>query len=106
MNDKEKTPKATAVQADRLDFLKHEIERVGRDADNYLALMQEQHELMFGYDWYDEVFEENGKKGLRNVRGEVVVPAIYDDFLIPRPYYLPMLLVGGKERRQGRTGGA
>ena len=97
MNDKEKTPRATAVQADRLDFLTAEIKRVGPEADNYLSLMQEQHDLMFGYDWLDEVFEENGKKGLRNVRGEVVVPAIYDDFLMPRPYYLPMMLVGAKK---------
>ena len=97
MNDKEKTPKATAVQADRLDFLKDEIERVGRDADNYFSLLQEQDDLMYGYDWFDEVFEENGKKGLRNVRGEVVVPAIYDGFMIPRPYYLPSLLVGAKK---------
>ena len=97
MNDKEKTPRATAVQADRLDFLTAEIKRVGPEADNYLSLMQEQDELMFGYDWLDEVFEENGKKGLRNVRGEVVVPAIYDDFLMPRPYYLPMMLVGAKK---------
>ena len=97
MNDKEKTPRATAVQADRLDFLTAEIKRVGPESDNYLSLMQEQHDLMFGYDWLDEVFEENGKKGLRNVRGEVVVPAIYDDFLMPRPYYLPMMLVGAKK---------
>ena len=97
MNDKEKKTRATAVQADRLDFLNAEIERVGQEADNYLSLLQEQHELMFGYDWLDEVFEENGKKGLRNVRGEVVVPAIYDSFCMPRPYYLPMLLVGAKK---------
>ena len=32
------------------------------------------------YDWYDSVFEENGKKGLKDLKGEVVVPAKYDDF--------------------------
>lgn len=97
MNDKEKTPRATSAQADRLDFLKAEIERVGQEADNYFSLLQEQDDLMYGYDWFDEVFEENGKKGLRNVRGEVVVPAIYDGFTMPRPYYLPSLLVGAKK---------
>ena len=96
-NDKEKKPRATAEQADRLEFLNAEIERVGQESDNYLNLLQERHELMYGYDWLDEVFEENGKKGLRNIRGEVVVPAIYDDFCMPRPYYLPMLLVGAKK---------
>ena len=62
MNDKEKKTRATAVQADRLDFLNAEIERVGQESDNYLSLLQERHELMFEYDWLDEVFEENGKK--------------------------------------------
>ncbi len=32
------------------------------------------------YDWYDTVFEENGKLGLKNVKGEIVVPAKYDGF--------------------------
>ena len=97
MSNKEKTPRATAVQADRLEVLNAEIERVGQESDNYLNLLQERHELMHGYDWFDEVFEENGKKGLRNIRGEVVVPAIYDDFCMPRPYYLPKMLVGAKK---------
>jgi hypothetical protein len=36
------------------------------------------------------VFEENGKKGLKNVKGEVVVPAIYDNYGILEPYYLKL----------------
>ena len=97
MNDNNKKPKATAELADKLDFLEAEIKRADRDDKNYLNLLQEREDLMHGYDWFDEVFEENGKKGLRNVRGEVVVPAIYDDFCMPRPYYLPSLLVGAKK---------
>ena len=93
MNDNKKT-KATAELADKLDSLEAEIKRVGRDDKNYLRLLQEREDLMHGYDWFDEVFEENGKKGLRNIRGEVVVPAIYDGFGMLHPYYLPMMLVG------------
>lgn len=51
------------------------------DSDEYFELGQELANLMEDYDWMDEVFEENGKKGLRNVKGEVVVPPIYDEFL-------------------------
>lgn len=97
MNDNNKKPKATSELADKLDFLEAEIKRADRDDKNYLNLLQEREDLMHGFDWFDEVFEENGKKGLRNVRGEVVVPAIYDDFCMPRPYYLPSLLVGAKK---------
>ena len=32
------------------------------------------------YDWFDTVFEENGKLGLKNIKGEVVIPAKYDGF--------------------------
>ena len=51
------------------------------DSDEYFELGQELADLIENYDWMDEVFEENGKKGLKNVKGEIVVPAIYDDFL-------------------------
>ena len=94
MNDDNKKTKATAELADKLDSLEAEIKRADRDDKNYLRLLQEREDLMHGYDWFDEVFEENGKKGLRNIRGEVVVPAIYDGFGMLHPYYLPMMLVG------------
>ena len=32
------------------------------------------------YDWFDMVFEENGKLGLKDIKGDVVVPAKYDGF--------------------------
>lgn len=37
-------------------------------------------ELSEQYDWKDEVFEKNGKKGVRSITGEVLVPALYDDY--------------------------
>lgn len=30
--------------------------------------------------WSDEVFEENGKRGVKDVLGKILVPAMYDDF--------------------------
>ena len=32
------------------------------------------------YDWFDTVFEEGGKLGLKDIKGDVVVPAKYDGF--------------------------
>ena len=94
MDDDKKKTKATAELADKLDSLEAEIKRADRDDKNYLRLLQDREDLIYGYDWFDEIFEENGKKGLRNIRGEVVVPAIYDGFGMLHPYYLPMMLVG------------
>ena len=109
MNDDEKKTKATSELADKLDNLEAEIKRADRDDMNYLRLLQDREDLVYGYDWFDEVFEENGKKGLRNIRGEVVVPAIYDGFGMLHPYYLPTMLVGaikddkfGLVRRDGK----
>ena len=84
--------KATKEQAERLDFVISEMDRIknGETSElKYYKLLPEYEELVSNYDWSDEVFEENGKKGLKNVKGEVVVPAIYDKYGILEPYYLP-----------------
>ena len=85
--------KATKEQAERLDFVISEMDRIknGETSElKYYKLLSEYDELMSNYDWSDEVFEENGKKGLKNVKGEVVVPAIYDNYGILEPYYLKL----------------
>lgn len=43
-------------------------------------LMDIRYRYIDRYDWYDTIFEENGKFGLKNVKGEIVVPAKYDGF--------------------------
>ena len=93
--------KATAELAERLDYVDSELDKM-KDDDSlfydakYQELCQEHHDLVFNYDWYDVVFEENGKKGMKNVKGEIVVPAIYDGFCIPEPYYHKSMPVGAK----------
>lgn len=85
--------KATKEQTERLDFVISEMDRIknGETSEfKYYKLLSEYDELMSNYDWSDEVFEENGKKGLKNVKGEVVVPAIYDNYGILEPYYLKL----------------
>ncbi len=34
------------------------------------------------FDWSAEVFEENGKHGLKSALGELLLPAVYDDFMM------------------------
>ena len=86
--------KATKEQAERFDFLDAEIEKFKaiekldlQDEMTYMEYLQEQWDLKNNYDWEDVVFEENGKKGYKNVKGEIVVPAIFDDVLMPALYY-------------------
>ena len=92
-----KNPRPTVAQAERLDFVMAEIERLANDGSDekaYFKLVAERFQLINCYDWLDEPFEENGKQGLKNVKGEVVVPAIYDKFCMPQLYYQPYLEVG------------
>lgn len=92
-NNRKERAKATKEQAERLDYLMAEMKNLENsyNADNeaqYMKLGQEYANLMSDYDWLDEEFEENGKKGLKNVKGEIVVPAIYESFCMREPYFL------------------
>lgn len=93
--------KATKEQAERLDYLMEEMKNLENsyNADSeaqYMTLGQEYTNLISDYDWHDEEFDENGKKGLKNVKGEIVVPAIYDSFFMREPYFLKSKPVGAK----------
>ena len=101
-NEKEKAPKATVEQAERLDYVLTELEKVknaegSENEARRLELCQEYCDTISKYDWYDEVFEENGKKGMKDVKGNIVVPAIYDDFCLPEPYFYKSFPVGAKK---------
>ncbi len=90
--------KASLIQAERLDFLSSEINKLIKSQSQGNSLfdqyINEYYDLILSYDWRDEVFEENGKKGFKNVKGEVVVPPIYDDFCCPEAYTEKVFKVG------------
>jgi hypothetical protein len=67
----------------RLDEVLKRLEVLNWNVHEYEVekLHQENQFLSESYDWSDEIFEVNGKKGLKNVKGEVVIPAIYDDII-------------------------
>ena len=98
-NIEKKLPKATRAQVERMDEIYAEIsEFEGSFVEDlefrHLLLLQELEDLKENYDWLDEVFEENNKKGLKNILGEVVVPAIYDRYGMLMPYYMKNKPVG------------
>ena len=97
---KERT-KATKEQAERLDYIIAEMNKLSESYSSdseaaYMKLGQEYSNLISEYDWLDEIFEENGKKGLKNVKGEIIIPAIYDDYCMLEPYFLKNKAVGAK----------
>ena len=92
MNKSNNLPKATQEQIERFDALRAEMDNIERSGlletyDRYSVLHAEFHSLIEQYDWSDEVFEENGKKGVRNIKGEILVPAMYDEFAFTGFYY-------------------
>ena len=78
-------PQAGIEQVKQLDEM---VSKMGTILESdYCEFYEEYNDLIASYDWNDIVFEENGKKGLKNVKGQVVVPALYDDFSDLAPYY-------------------
>lgn len=93
--------KAIAKHGERLDYLSTEMNRIlknnknhNQENDLFEQYVDEYYELLESFDWLDVVFEENGKKGLKNIKGEVVIPPIYDDYCILEPYYKKNLFGG------------
>ncbi len=80
--EKPTNPLPSAEIIERVNFLKSEIEKL----DCATKLFTEFENLRKEYQWWDIVFEENGKKGLKDVSGKIRVPAIYADFPILLPY--------------------
>ena len=50
------------------------------DKEHLETLKEEYYGLTHHYDWSNLVFEENGKKGLKDVEGNILIPAVYDGF--------------------------
>lgn len=53
------------------------------DIDSHNKVLNELLAYLEEYDWRDVVFDENGKKGLKDYLGNIIAPAIFDE-IIPR----------------------
>ena len=60
--------------------------------DEGQSLFNKVQNIAVEYNWLDIPFEENGKYGLRDFTGRVVIPARYDDFQDLQGYPLPFTL--------------
>jgi hypothetical protein len=70
---------ATKEIAARIDEIQGKL-NAGGNGHQTKALYDELKMLLDEYNTFDIVFEENGKKGLKDIAGRVRVPALYEDF--------------------------
>lgn len=78
-DDEQKRPRPTREQWNRfneLNAMSHECS----SEEQMNAWVGEVNSLIGACNWYTEVFEENGKKGMKNAVGDVIIPAAYDEF--------------------------
>ena len=76
---------ATEEVVMRVDFI---VDRLSKAIDKEVtlkrserdALYEEYNRLMESYDLFDQVFDGDCKKGVRNAAGKILVPALYKDF--------------------------
>ena len=60
-----------------------ELEESGRtNSVEYFRLSVEKNDIEEEYSLMDIIFEENGKKGIKDIRGTVRVPAIYEGYAV------------------------
>lgn len=73
------------------------------DFEAQLALANKAREYQEQFDWYCYSFEENGKVGMKDVFGRVVVPAQYDEILY-FPTYECLTFIPVKAKKDGLFG--
>lgn len=77
-NDNIELPKATAE-----DYARYvELENAGNNCNwSDDRIIEEMNDLMNNKNWFTQIFVgEDGKKGMKDARGKIIVPAIYDDY--------------------------
>ena len=74
--------KVTPTVCERIQFIKNRIQEILVDMlpenkKEYSSLLNEFDSIKRDYDLFDSVFEENGKTGVVDVTGRIIVPSIY-----------------------------
>ena len=89
MSNQKKKQQVTAEVIERLDNILNELnELYGTEThfDRMMELSIEQNQIEEQYDLMDTVYEMNGKKGIKDIKGKVRVPALYNDFAVLYAY--------------------
>ena len=77
---------ATKEIAARIDEIQGKL-NAGGNGHQTKALYDELSMILDKFETFDIVFEENGKKGLKDIAGRVRVPALYEDFAETYSYH-------------------
>ena len=86
-----KLPKITKEQIALYQKKSEACDKAFLKGDNVQGIMEELTHLLNEYDWMSYIFDgENGKKGMKNAPGDVIIPANYDDFLCTFNYEYPL----------------
>ena len=91
MEKENKLPKITHEQIALYKKKSEACDKAFLKGDKVQDIMEELTHLLNEYDWMSYIFEgENGKKGMKNAPGDIIIPANYDDFLCTFNYEYPL----------------
>lgn len=51
--------------------------RLRQEAKTDTNAQAELDELQYNYDWKNQIFEENGRKGLKDILGNILIPPLF-----------------------------
>jgi hypothetical protein len=86
----EKKPKPTRDLVSELLNIKARLDKINlyREFEIITVLNNQRSLIMDSYDWSDQEFEANGKSGLMDCFGEVLIPAGYDETWFRANYFV------------------
>jgi len=73
---------ATTEIINRIDYLLNTIDKLVEEEKYNKAnkLQEEFNKIEEEYNLFDQIYEENGKKGVKDIAGKILIPAIYSDY--------------------------
>ena len=102
-----KLPLPTPEIIARMDYIIRYLDGIDEsyDCNELTSIMHEQEELWRKYDFFDHTFQENGLVGLKDIKGNIRVPALYTDipykFAYETPVYHYALPVVNENKKMG-----
>jgi hypothetical protein len=86
----EKMPKPTKDLASEVLNIKARLDGLNlyREFEIITSLNARKSLIMESYDWSDQEFQENGRSGLMDCFGEVLIPALYDETWFRTSYFV------------------
>lgn len=80
MEQKQNKPLATKKERCRWHEIEELLPQYSLSSEEGKKLSSEMEHLRNDYNWFDVIFEENGKEGIKDVFGNILVPAMYEHF--------------------------